>query len=185
MVRVFATYARGCKKLGEYMTEGIKNAKGEPVEGHIPEEAKQVCDQRTSLQILRGLRGTIELPHGTGAQAKAELGLQLIGKTGTATNNAGEATDNWFIGCTPSYCMGVWVGRDKKLPLGAKETGGKNALPVFIAVMKAIYQVREKETFPDATNPMKPFAMPKENPKEQPKVEEPAEPKEPEKQDDY
>ncbi|MFY9462051.1 MAG: transglycosylase domain-containing protein [Candidatus Sungiibacteriota bacterium] len=185
MTRAFATYARGCKKLGEYMVEGIKNAKNEPVEWHKPEEPQQVCDEKTYLQIVRGLRGVVELPHGTGSQAKSQLGFQVFVKTGTATNNAGEATDNWLIGCTPSYCMGVWVGRDKKLPLGEKETGGKNALPVFISTMKAIYQDKEKETFPDATDPMRPFAMPKENSEGQPKAEEPAEPTEPEKQDDF
>lgn len=186
MVRVLTTYARGCKRSAEYMIEGIKNAKGEPVELRVDEEPKQVCDQRTYLQVVRGLRGVVELPHGTGVQAKAELGFQVFAKTGTATNNAGQATDNWFIGCTPSYCMGVWVGRDKKLPLGEKETGGKNALPVFISTMKVIYQDKEKETFPDATDPMRPFVMPKESPKEQSKIiEEPAEPKNSEKQDDF
>ena len=181
MTRVFAAYARGCKKLPEYMLEGIKNARNESIEWHQLVEPQQVCDKRTYLQIVRGLRGTVELPHGTATQAKNQLGFQVFGKTGTATNNSGEATDNWFVGCTPSYCMGVWIGRDKKLPLGEKETGGKNALPVFIAVMEAIYKDKEKETFPDATNPLKPFVMPK----EQSKTEEPDEPVKSENQDDY
>ncbi|MDO8560848.1 MAG: transglycosylase domain-containing protein [bacterium] len=184
MTRAFATYARGCKKVKEYFIEGIKNSKGEPVEWHTAKNPELVCDERTYLQIVRGLRGTVELPHGTGTQAKV-LEFQVFGKTGTATNNAGEATDNWFIGCSPSYCMGVWVGRDKKLPLGYKESGGKNALPVFIAVMRAIYQDREKETFPEATNPLKPFVMSKEYLKEQLKSEEVAEPETPEDRDGY
>lgn len=185
MTRAFATYARGCTRLADYMVEGIKNAKSEPIEEHQAGEPVKACEPRTGLQIVRGLRGAIELPHGTGFQAKNQLGFQVFGKTGTATNNTGQATDNWFIGCTPSYCMGVWVGRDKKLPLGEKETGGKNALPVFIAVMKAIYQDREKETFAEATDPWKPFVIPKENAKERQRNEELPEATTPDKPDDY
>jgi len=175
MTRALAIYARGCRRLNEYTIEGIKDASGKPLEWHKPEEPTAACDEKTYLQMIRGLRGVVELPHGTASQAKRELSFQLFGKTGTATNNRGDATDNWFIGCTPSFCMGVWIGREKKLPLGEKETGGKNALPVFIATIKAIYQDREKEIFPDATDPMKPFVMPKKNSEERTEIKEPDE----------
>lgn len=121
--------------------------------------------ERLSWSIVRGLRATIELPHGTGQAAKRELDFPVMGKTGTATNQKGETTDNWFIGCTPSYCMAVWIGREQKLPMKTygpngkeiQETGGKNALPVFIKTMKTIYEVIPKEQFPEATDPTKPF----------------------------
>ncbi|MCZ7626233.1 MAG: hypothetical protein M5R38_10920 [Candidatus Methylomirabilis sp.] len=96
----------------------------------------------------------------------------MMGKTGTATNEAGETTDNWFYGCSPSYCMAVWIGREKKLPmetvvetpsgrtLRVQETGGRNALPVFIKTMRAVYAHRPTEQFPEATDPKKPFVFP-------------------------
>lgn len=119
-------------------------------------------------QMLRGLRAAAEFPTGTAHRAFRELGIAMCGKTGTATNAEGESTDNWFVGCTPSYIMVIWIGRDKKLPMpntvdtgGVKiqETGGRNALPVFIATMKAAYANRPKEFFPEQTDPMKPFRM--------------------------
>lgn len=121
-----------------------------------------------SFAITRGMRATVELPHGTGSRAKKELlplGIQVMGKTGTATDAEGETTDNWFIGCTPSYCMGIWIGRDKKLPIKTmiidgqpmQETGGRNALPVFIETMKKIYETEPKDSFPEVTDPKRPF----------------------------
>lgn len=125
--------------------------------------------EKLSWNIIRGLRATIELPHGTGQAAKRELDFPVMGKTGTATNQEGETTDNWFIGCTPSFCMTVWIGREQKLPMKTvgpngkeiQETGGKNALPVFIKTMGAVYEVIPKEQFPEATDPKKPFRYPR------------------------
>ncbi|MDE2180873.1 MAG: transglycosylase domain-containing protein [candidate division NC10 bacterium] len=129
------------------------------------------------LAITRGLRAPIELAHGTGklvttgdpGRGIPKLDFPVMGKTGTATNEEGETTDNWFYGCSPSYCMAVWIGREKKLPMETmvetpggrnvrvQETGGRNALPVFIKTMKAVYENRPTETFPEATDPKKPF----------------------------
>lgn len=142
----------------------------------IEADAKQAAETLV-LAITRGLRAPIELVHGTGklattgdpARGIPKLDVPVMGKTGTATNEQGETTDNWFYGCSPSYCMAVWIGREKKQPMetvieapnGRKvrvqETGGRNALPVFIKTMKAIYENRLIETFPEATDPKKPF----------------------------
>lgn len=161
---------------------------------HKPQPPEKILEEKVSLAILRGLRATIEYrlkyrdkdgnprekPVGTGKLALLgdegrgipKLDFQVMGKTGTATNHDNETTDNWFIGCTPSYCMGVWIGRDKKLPMKnttienpdgtttkIQETGGRNALPVFIKTMKmkALSENRPKEYFPENTDPNKPF----------------------------
>ena len=154
---------------------------GEPSDDEkkqIEGDAKQEADI-LALAIMRGLRAPIELPHGTGRLVRTgdqerhipKLDVAVMGKTGTATNEKGETTDNWFYGCSPSYCMAVWIGREKKLPMetevetpsGRKvkrqETGGRNALPVFIKTMQAVYENRPAEIFPEATDPNRPFPL--------------------------
>ncbi|MBI2023426.1 penicillin-binding protein [Candidatus Giovannonibacteria bacterium] len=146
--------------------------------GKVVPLVEEIVDDKLPLGILRGLRATIELPHGTGQRAKRELNFQVCGKTGTATRNTrdpitgeakGETTDNWFVGCTPSYVMAIWIGRDKKQPLMKPEwegrtsgqfTGGSTALPIFIEVMRKLYETEPIEKFPEATNPAKPFFYP-------------------------
>lgn len=129
--------------------------------------------EKISLALIRGLRATVEFEHGTGKLARIgdeklaipKLDFPICGKTGTATDQKGETTDNWFIGCTPSYIMAVWIGRDQKLPMKTidangkeiQETGGRNALPVFIKTVAKIFETYPKETFPEETNPKAPF----------------------------
>jgi penicillin-binding protein 1A len=70
--------------------------------------------------------------HGTGIAAST-MKYPLAGKTGT-TN---DFTDAWFVGFSPSTTCGVWVGFDEKKSLGARETGARAALPIWIDFMKA------------------------------------------------
>lgn len=52
----------------------------------------------------------------------------VAGKTGT-TN---DYFDAWFIGYSPNFVAGVWVGNDQHgKPLGRVETGSKTALPIW------------------------------------------------------
>jgi penicillin-binding protein 1A len=60
------------------------------------------------------------------------LKAPLAGKTGT-TN---DFTDAWFIGFSPRITTGVWMGYDEKKTLGAKESGARAALPIWVDFMK-------------------------------------------------
>jgi penicillin-binding protein 1A len=83
------------------------------------------------------------------ASAAQVLGVPLAGKTGTVNDH----TDVWFIGYTPTYVTGVWMGYPgKKKPLGNDMTGGKGALPMFVEFMKTFLKDKEKEDFPKAPN---------------------------------
>ena len=73
----------------------------------------------------------------------------LAGKTGT-TNNF---TDAWFVGFSPSITCGVWIGYDEKKFLGAKETGSRAALPIWMDFMKVALAGKDPGEFqppPDA-----------------------------------
>ncbi|QQG45527.1 MAG: penicillin-binding protein [Candidatus Sungiibacteriota bacterium] len=168
MVKAMA--ALGGNMVEPYAVGSAYDASGKLIFEKELEAPYQPLDDETTYAIIRGLRSTVELPHGTGKKAKEELNFQIMGKTGTANRvnpetGEVETTDNWFIGCTPQKCMGIWIGREKKLPLkttfqnGQKiqETGGRNALPIFIKTMGTVYETEPIENFPEATDPLKPF----------------------------
>jgi penicillin-binding protein 1A len=71
------------------------------------------------------------------------LGRAVAGKTGT-TNDYKDAL---FIGFSPRVIAGVWVGLDDGRSLGAKETGAKAALPIWIDFMKAALQNEPHQYF--------------------------------------
>jgi penicillin-binding protein 1A len=75
------------------------------------------------------MRSVVE--DGTGQRAKA-LGVPVAGKTGTAA----ESRDAWFAGFTEDQVAIAWVGFDTPKPMKS-ESGGKAALPIWLAAMKA------------------------------------------------
>lgn len=67
---------------------------------------------------------------GTGTNARGVRGAS--GKTGTTDNNI----DAWFVGSAPGLTTGVWIGHDRSASLGAGETGGRAAAPVWQQFMQ-------------------------------------------------
>ena len=89
------------------------------------------------------MKGVVD--RGTATRVKV-LGRPVAGKTGTSN----ELMDTWFIGYTPEYVCGVWVGFDQKRKIGEKETGGAVAAPIFTYFMQDFLaledtQKREKQ----------------------------------------
>jgi penicillin-binding protein 1A len=104
----------------------------------------KVMNQYVALTMVSMMRGVVQF--GT-ATAASSLGVPLAGKTGTVNDH----TDVWFIGYTPTYVTGVWMGYPgRKKPLGNDMTGGHGALPMFISFMKDYLKGKPKEDFDKA-----------------------------------
>jgi penicillin-binding protein 1A len=104
----------------------------------------KVMNEYVALTMVSMMRGVVDFGTATAARS---LGVQLAGKTGTVNDH----TDVWFIGYTPTYVTGVWMGYPgKKKPLGNDMTGGVGALPFFIDFMKDFLKDKPKEEFPKA-----------------------------------
>jgi penicillin-binding protein 1A len=111
-----------------YITK-VTDYEGRTLEENFP-DVKDVVSARTARTMTAMLREVVL--HGT-AIAASSMKYPLAGKTGT-TNNF---TDAWFVGFSPSITCGVWIGYDEKKFLGAKETGSRAALPIWMDFMKA------------------------------------------------
>jgi penicillin-binding protein 1A len=108
----------------------------------VSSPAERVMDPRSAYI-------TVSLMHevatvGTGAEA-SRLGKPAAGKTGT-TN---DSFDTWFMGFTRDLLAGVWLGYDQnEMPLGRYETGGRAALPIWLAYMQSALRNRPQPDFP-------------------------------------
>ena len=92
-------------------------------------EGDKIIDNNHAFQITWMLEGVTK--RGT-AKSLRKLNLSLAGKTGTTNDNM----DAWFLGFSPEYVIGVYVGFDKPKTLGDKETGGRVATPIFANFIK-------------------------------------------------
>lgn len=107
--------------------------------------SSKVMSEYVALTMVQMMRG-VTAPGGTAPGASAG-GQPLAGKTGTVNDH----TDVWFIGYTPTYATGVWMGNpERKENLGGGMTGGHGALPYFNAFMNPFMKGKPRETFPSA-----------------------------------
>jgi penicillin-binding protein 1A len=121
----------------------------------------RVIDEASAYVLTDLLRSVIEDPHATAYSAFGVLGRPAAGKTGTSS----DARDAWFVGYTPEWAAGVWVGFDDNMPLGVQgpeddvrgaghsrnqESGAKAALPIWLSLMRSAHRGR----------PIVPFARP-------------------------
>jgi len=71
-------------------------------------------------------------------------GRQVAVKTGTTD----EKRDNWTVGYTPSYVVGVWVGNHDNSPMNQKIASGiTGASPIWNKIMTAVLKGKPNETF--------------------------------------
>jgi penicillin-binding protein 1A len=98
---------------------------------------KQAVDPKSAFILAHMMKGVVE--RGT-ARVVSSLGYPVGGKTGTTNNYM----DTWFVGFTPRWVCGVWVGFDEKRKIGEKETGGSVSAPIFLAVMKEFLDMKAR-----------------------------------------
>lgn len=102
----------------------------------------KVMNEYVALTMAQMMRGVVEAGTATAARS---LGVPVAGKTGTVNDH----TDVWFVGFTPTYVTGVWMGYPgRKKSLGRGMTGGGWALPYFNDFMKDFLKDKPKEDFP-------------------------------------
>jgi penicillin-binding protein 1A len=112
--------------------------------GNILEEMnpirQKVISASTAYIMTSLMEGVVKF--GTGQRVRA-LGRPVAGKTGT-TNNLYDA---WFVGYTPRFITGVWVGHDRERPLGKGETGSRAASPIWLGYMQKILEKEPVRVF--------------------------------------
>jgi len=109
----------------------ITDATQKVLEENYPELSEATTAQ-TAYLLTHVMEGVID--RGTGFTAHTLPGA-FAGKTGT-TNGF---TDAWFMGFSPEYTVGVWVGYDDpSRSLGGGATGADVALPIWSDFFKGV-----------------------------------------------
>jgi penicillin-binding protein 1A len=143
MVSAYSSFPNKGIRVEPHMIRKVLDRDGATLE-EWERTTYKVMNEYVALTMVSMMRGVVQ--GGTAAAAQV-LGVPLAGKTGTVNDH----TDVWFIGYTPTYVTGVWMGYPgKKKPLGNEMTGARGALPMFIDFMKTFLKDKEKEDFPKA-----------------------------------
>jgi penicillin-binding protein 1A len=112
----------GPDKLAEL---GVPDREREPE----PRFAERVIEERNAYMVRSFLRDVAR--RGTGRGTRVLGRDDIAGKTGTTDDQL----DAWFSGFNSSLVATAWVGYDQMKSLGARETGARAALPMWIDFM--------------------------------------------------
>jgi penicillin-binding protein 1A len=136
LVSAYSVFPNKGLRARPYFIARVEDNEGNVLEENLP-ESSEVISPQTAYMMTYLMQGVVSA--GTGAQA-ARLGWPLAGKTGTTD----DYSDAWFIGFSPSLCAGVWVGHDKKVTLGSRQTGAAAALPIWADFFEKV--INDKKT---------------------------------------
>src|SRR2546429_737086 len=143
MVSAYSTFPNRGIRVDPHMIRKVLDRDGAVLE-EWEKTTYKVVSEYVALTMVSMMRGVVQ---GGTASAAQVLGVPLAGKTGTVNDH----TDVWFLGYTPTYVTGVWMGYPgRKKPLGNEMTGAHGALPFFIDYMRDFLKDKPKEDFPKA-----------------------------------
>jgi penicillin-binding protein 1A len=139
LLRAYSVFANQGYLVEPVFVLKVLDRNGKVLEEMAPER-KQVIEKSTAYIMTSLLEGVVK--YGTGWRIK-ELKRPVAGKTGT-TNNLFDA---WFVGYTPEYVTGVWVGYDEEAPMGHGETGSRAASPIWLGFMQRALEDKPVQVF--------------------------------------
>ena len=139
LLRAYSVFANQGYLVEPVFILKVVDRNGKVLEEMAPER-KKVIEKSTAYIMTSLLEGVVKF--GTGWRIKA-LNRPVAGKTGT-TNNLFDA---WFVGYTPEYITGVWVGLDEESPMGKGETGSRAASPIWLGFMQRVLEGKPVQVF--------------------------------------
>lgn len=140
MTNAFAVFANQGVHTEPVTYTKVYDRRGNLVLDKKPERTRVVSEQ-VAFVMTDLLRDAVST--GTGARARLDQGNSVIpvaGKTGTTSDQK----DAWFVGYTPYYTGGVWIGHD--LPEKLSE-GSRMAAELWKTVMLRVHDGLEPNSF--------------------------------------
>ena len=142
MTAAYSAFPNKGVRMTPHLIRKVYSRDGSLLEQYENQSTK-VTSEYVALTMVQMMRGVVS-GGGTASGASAG-GFPLAGKTGTVNDH----TDVWFIGYTPTYVTGVWMGNPlRKESLGAGMTGGHGAVPYFNAFMIPFMKDKPRDSFP-------------------------------------
>ncbi len=121
----------------------VTNAKGKTLFQHKDTDGKKVLSEEIAFIVSHIL---LDNNARTGAFGPSSS-LNISGKTvSVKTGTTNEKRDNWTIGYTPSYVVGVWVGNNDNTPMNPSIASGiTGASPIWNKIMSVVLDGKPDE----------------------------------------
>ncbi len=141
LTSAYATFANSGKYIEPVFITKIEDKHGNVVEDFtVKQKRREAINKKLAYTMIEMLRNVAR--RGTGSSVywkyKVPRYVDIGCKTGTTQKHA----DGWFMGITPHFATGVWVGwqdRNIHFPTLTYGQGARMALPIWAIYKKQVY----------------------------------------------
>ncbi len=147
LTAAYAAFANQGRRVEPVTILSVSNAKGQTLYRRRFEPGKQVLDPRAAYLITNILSDNKARAGAFGENSALRLSRPAAAKTGTTT----DFRDNWTIGYTSDFVVGVWAGNVDNQPM-RHVSGVTGAAPIWHDVMEGLHK----------NLPARPFLRPQE-----------------------
>jgi penicillin-binding protein 1A len=150
MTSAYSAFSNMGVRVTPHLIKRVTDSEGN-VEKEWEFKSTKAISPYVASQMQNMMRAAVTGGTAGSIMSNKELAKRMIcGKTGTVN----DFTDAWFIGYTPTYTTGVWIGYPGlKKSLGNKEAGSVAALPMWIQFMDKFLKDKPNDQFPKGGPP--------------------------------
>lgn len=139
MVNAYTCFPNEGKRVPTKYIESILLPDGKDLLSRQRQDVKEVFSPKVAAIMTHMLESVVNIGTAQSIRSEYQLGGPIAGKTGTTQNQS----DGWFVGYTPMFTAGAWIGADspaihfESLTEGA---GAKTALPIWANFVSTLSQ---------------------------------------------
>jgi penicillin-binding protein 1C len=145
-MEAYGVFANGGEKMPLVSILEVDDAKGNVLYKYNPPSPQRIFSPEISFLISHILLDNTarSIEFGLYSQLVVAGHPSVSVKTGT-TN---DIRDNWTVGYTPSYAVGVWVGNNDNTPMSKVASGITGAAPIWNRIMTFVLKIKGKQDEP-------------------------------------
>jgi len=143
LTAAYAALANGGRRITPLLIREVRDRHGRLRYAASPEPGPRILDPRVVFLITDILKDPNARAMGFGSWSPLNLSRPAAVKTGTSS----DWRDNWAIGYTPDWVVGVWIGNVDQTPL-REISGVTGAAPIWHAVMELLHRDQPVRDFP-------------------------------------
>jgi penicillin-binding protein 1A len=137
-VAAYAVFDNGGVAVDPRFIARVEDRTGRAVFTSPAAAPRPAMDARVAFIMRDMMQDVVERGTATALRRLVPSRIPVAGKTGTTNDN----TDVWFVGMTPEYVAGVWLGFDKPAMISPGAVGGTLAAPIAGRIIAAAHEGR-------------------------------------------
>lgn len=150
LTNAFSVFANGGMRVDPVSILKITDSKGNVLDEFKPEQNKRQVLRPEHAFMISDILSDKSAKLAAFGGAAVENTLSVRGKTvAVKTGTTDDKRDNWTIGYSPSYTVGVWVGNNDNSEMDPRLASGiTGAAPIWRGIIGELLKDKKDEPFP-------------------------------------